>query len=120
MAYLHHNFILLPLLITFIFFIRASSDSNIDELINKICRRNEDYGFCYKVFQENITPSTDIIDLGYITINEAWHNATDDFGYATKMLQRAKDRTEEMFARECVYGYNQVLLLTQLVKGIDK
>ncbi|XP_071722216.1 cell wall / vacuolar inhibitor of fructosidase 2-like [Rutidosis leptorrhynchoides] len=112
----NYNILLLPLLlITLLFLIPVLGDPQTDELINKICRSTEDYGFCYKVFHENMkSPSTDIVGLARITIDQAKNNASDNLNFVGTLARREPDDKQHYLLMQCVYGYFQTLGTFQL------
>ncbi|KAM7280742.1 hypothetical protein ACFE04_007876 [Oxalis oulophora] len=111
MVILHfNNIFLLFLLCCFLFLDSASSDSKTDELINDICRATTDYGFCYKVFHQNIkSPSTDIIGLSRITIDQGIINATNSLNYVGNLLRHEDDPNKQFLLIHCLYGYDGAL-----------
>ncbi|KAM7272989.1 hypothetical protein ACFE04_027653 [Oxalis oulophora] len=103
--------LVLPLLfLSLMFFIPAWSDEkSTDALIEKICRNNEDYGFCTKVFRENMkSPSTDIVGLARITIDQASENATNTLGYVNYRTRQVTDPQIKFLLSQCTYGYDEV------------
>ncbi|XP_071722217.1 cell wall / vacuolar inhibitor of fructosidase 2-like [Rutidosis leptorrhynchoides] len=112
----NYNILLLPLLlITLLFLIPILGNPQTDELINKICRSTEDYEFCYKIFHENMkSPSTHIVGLARITIDEATNNASNNLYFVGKLVRQEKDEKKWYLLMQCIYGYDQALGTFQL------
>ncbi|KAM7278169.1 hypothetical protein ACFE04_005303 [Oxalis oulophora] len=97
---------LIVLLFSFIFFNPAVSDSETDALIDRVCRATVDFGFCYKTFHENLkSPSTDLIGLARISIDQGSINATNGLAYVNNLYQHEKDSYKKYLLQHCVYGY---------------
>ncbi|KAM7278893.1 hypothetical protein ACFE04_006027 [Oxalis oulophora] len=103
--------LLLPLALSLLFFVNpASGDSKTDELINKICRSGVDYGFCYKVFHENMkSASTDIIGLAEITIEQGLRNSTNNLEYIGNLIRHESNPEREILLIHCLVGYDGAL-----------
>lgn len=109
---------LLPLLVIMFFTIHPTLSSNtvpgIQQLIEKICRQMEEFGFCDRTFNEKLkSPSPDIADLTQITIEQAVMNATDRHDYILQLLKNTTTRAEKNALTACENGYNIVLQFFQ-------
>ncbi|GKV01506.1 hypothetical protein SLEP1_g14056 [Rubroshorea leprosula] len=87
----------------------SSADPQTQELIDKICRQMEDYGFCNQTFSANLkSPLTDLVGLTQITIEITIQNASNDFVYAKSILDRATDPHMIKVLTECVKDYQAI------------
>ncbi|XP_021853307.2 uncharacterized protein [Spinacia oleracea] len=74
--------------------------------IDSICRSNEDYGFCNKVFQADIQqPDMDYVGLTKITIMEARKNASNTLGFIRAQIPGVKDESELNYYKVCENAY---------------
>ncbi|XP_030533493.1 uncharacterized protein LOC115743047 [Rhodamnia argentea] len=88
------------------------------ELINTICRKMEDYGFCNKCFSEHIsTPDTDMHGLAQIAIEQSLINTTATLVFAKKTLKEATDQQLVNYLKTCIGGYLSIL---EKIEDADK
>ncbi|KAK9920031.1 hypothetical protein M0R45_028597 [Rubus argutus] len=74
------SFLVLILMIN----VHRSSSQETQQLIEKICRQMEEYGFCSQTFKENLkSPDSDIVALAQITIERATDNATKTLDFVS-------------------------------------
>lgn len=107
-------FLLFPLLIITPFIQPAFSDLETQELIEKICRQCEDYGFCNRIFNENLkTPTTDVEGLAQITVEQSLYYATNTYIFVKKLIANTSDAAVRDHLRVCDNSYNAVLNLFQ-------
>lgn len=101
--------IILPLLILFLSIHNASSDKTTQDLIDYICYQMEEFGFCSKTFNENLpSPSTDIIGLTKITVDQALKNATNTFNFIENLLKNTTNPGVKNALIVCEKGYKIV------------
>lgn len=87
-----------------------AADAQTQELIDKICRQLEDYGFCNKVFNENLeTPSANIEELTQITLERTTENVTSVLAYAQSLLNHATTPEVKNILTECVKDYRTII-----------
>lgn len=80
------SFLVLILMIN----VHRSLSQETQQLIEKICRQMEEYGFCSQTFKENLkSPDSDIVALTQITIERATDNATKTLDFVRQLLQKA-------------------------------
>lgn len=83
---------LLSVLLIFQFIYPTLGGPRTQGLIDKICRQVEDYGYCNKVYNQNIkTPETDIFRLAHITLEQGTNNATNIYLFARRLLGNTTD-----------------------------
>ncbi|KAF8027349.1 hypothetical protein BT93_E0295 [Corymbia citriodora subsp. variegata] len=88
------------------------------ELIDTICCRMEDYGFCYKCFSEHIsTPETDMPGLARIAVEQSLHNGSATLNLAKRTLRNTTDPELENYLRICINGYLKIL---DLIENADR
>ncbi|KAM7278935.1 hypothetical protein ACFE04_006069 [Oxalis oulophora] len=76
-------------------------------MINHICRSSVDFGFCYKVFHANLkSPSTDLVGLSRIIIDEGANNASNNLEHVADLLHHETDPNKQYLLSHCVYGYD--------------
>lgn len=101
---------LLSLLVMFLVVHPAMVDQEqpgTQELIEKICRQMEEYGFCYKTFNENLkSPSTDIVGLTQITLQQAIINSSNTHDFIVQLLGNTTDEGERNALMACENGYS--------------
>lgn len=101
--------IILPLLILFLSNPKASSDKTTQDLINYICYQMEEFGFCSKTFNENLpSPSTNIVGLTKITIDQALKNATNTYKFIENLLKNTTNPAVKNALIVCEKGYKIV------------
>ncbi|KAI3441953.1 PMEI domain-containing protein [Psidium guajava] len=89
------------------------------ELIDTICRRMEDYGFCNKCFSEHIsTPETDMHGLAQIAIEQSLKNATATLDFAKKTLREATDQQLVDYLKTCIGGYLSILKMIEDAENV--
>jgi pectinesterase inhibitor-like protein len=65
----------------------SNAQNTTEDMINKICRSVEDYGFCKQTFEDNLlSPVADIVDLTHITILQSSSNATNTLDFIRHLL----------------------------------
>ncbi|KAJ6928541.1 hypothetical protein NC652_012612 [Populus alba x Populus x berolinensis] len=63
-------------------------------LIDEVCRQMEDYGFCNRVFHENMkSPSIDYVGLTAIAMDQTITNATNTYEYILDLLRNTTDQS---------------------------
>lgn len=86
-----------------------AADPQTQELIDKICRQLEDYGFCNKVFNQNLKiPSTNIEGLTQIALERTTENVTSVLAYAQSLLNDAATPEVKDILTECVKDYRTI------------
>ncbi|KAL9355940.1 hypothetical protein Peur_049193 [Populus x canadensis] len=69
-----------------------AQDSQV--LIDEVCRQMEDYGFCNRVFHENMkSPSIDYVGLTAIAMDQTITNATNTYEYILGLLKNTTDQS---------------------------
>ncbi|KAG6773060.1 hypothetical protein POTOM_020314 [Populus tomentosa] len=69
-----------------------AQDSQV--LIDEVCRQMEDYGFCNRVFHENMkSPSIDYVGLTAIAMDQTITNATNTYEYILDLLRNTTDQS---------------------------
>ncbi|KAJ6380414.1 hypothetical protein OIU76_016975 [Salix suchowensis] len=82
---------LFPVLV--IFLLTTSSPTSTEaqstqDLIDRVCRQMEEYGFCNNAFHENMrTPETDYVGLTAIAIDLAIKNASNTYDYISLLAE---------------------------------
>ncbi|CAO2837623.1 unnamed protein product [Amaranthus hypochondriacus] len=72
--------------------VASKANPETQRRIDNICRSNEDYGFCNKVFQRDIPqPDVDNFVLTNITILEALFNASNNLEFIRAQIAAAVD-----------------------------
>ena len=80
------------------------------ELITRICRQMEEFGFCNKTFNENLeSPTTDIVGLTRIALEQATINATNTHDFVIQLLANTTDETLRNALIACENGYRIVM-----------
>ncbi|XP_062145871.1 uncharacterized protein LOC133853862 [Alnus glutinosa] len=86
-----------------------TSAENTEDLINKICRSVEEFGFCKQTFMENLlSPEADIVDLTHITILQSSNNATNTLDFIRNLVANATDEGLMNALVECENAYRLV------------
>ena len=86
-----------------------SMSQSTQQLIEKICRSTEDYGFCRKTFDQNLkSPDADIIAITQITIERATDNATKTHDFIRQTLDTTKDPALKKSLTECENAYREI------------
>lgn len=102
------------LLVIFLAIHPTSSDAaqtSTQDLIDKICRSVEDFGFCKQTFVQNLPfPTADIVVLTHITILQASSNATNTLDFIRYLLTNTTTDDEALknALTECQYAYRLV------------
>ncbi|KAJ9186027.1 hypothetical protein P3X46_005585 [Hevea brasiliensis] len=98
------------LLVIFLLINPAFSDKKTQEMIDKVCRQMEEYGFCNQTFNENLkTKSTNYVDLTQITIDQVTRNATNTYEFVLQLLQNTSIEALKNALRVCESSYQVVL-----------
>uniref|UniRef100_A0A6N2LUH1 Pectinesterase inhibitor domain-containing protein n=1 Tax=Salix viminalis TaxID=40686 RepID=A0A6N2LUH1_SALVM len=64
------------------------------DLIDEVCRQMEDYGFCNRVFHENMeSPEIDHVGLAAIAMEQTITNATSTHEYISDLLRRTTEKS---------------------------
>ncbi|XP_073041791.1 uncharacterized protein [Primulina eburnea] len=82
--------------------------SSTQELVERICRSTENYGFCAGVFNKNANdPNADITRLCEIAVEQTLVHGTDARIFVTESKNRAKDKiTHDLYVIcETAYGF---------------
>ncbi|GMJ11188.1 hypothetical protein like AT1G09360 [Hibiscus trionum] len=104
----------LALLASSIFTNPASCDQATQSLIDKICRRMEEYGFCNDTFNQNLKGSTaDITALTQIAIDQTLIASKDTHEFVVGLLNKATDPAEKNALTVCENAYSIVINLFQ-------
>lgn len=103
--------IFLPLLaILFLLSHPTSADHQAQDLIDKICRQMEQYGFCDQTFHENLnSPVTDIVGLTNIALTQSLSNATNTHEFITQLLRKETNAAVKNALVACENAYRLVL-----------
>lgn len=87
-----------------------SQPEQTQALIDKICRSNEDFGFCIKTFNDNLKdPATDIAGLTRITIDQCLSNSSNTLGFIGQLLSNTTDEPTKNALVACQNAYQVVL-----------
>lgn len=105
---------LLPLTVIMICIVRPTlstgTDPGTQELIERICRQMEEFGFCNKTFNENLeSPSANLVDLTRITVEQAVTNATNTHDFILQLLKNVTSAADKNALIACENSYNIVL-----------
>lgn len=105
---------LLPLMVIMICTVchtsSTSTDPGTQELIERICRQMEEFGFCNKTFNENLeSPSANLVDLTRITVEQAVTNATNTHDFILQLLKNVTSAVDKNALIACENSYNIVL-----------
>ncbi|KAJ4844301.1 hypothetical protein Tsubulata_016201 [Turnera subulata] len=113
-----HKYFCVFLLAIFITIIAVSGDQETQDRIDKICRQMEDYGFCNKVFNDNLrATSTDFVGLTAITLDQTIQNATSTHQFIVDLLPKTTDPALKNALIACENGYRVVQQAFQEAKG---
>ncbi|XP_050384371.1 uncharacterized protein LOC126800983 [Argentina anserina] len=86
------SFVPLLVFVFLIINIHPSKAQNTQQLIEKICRSMEVYGFCKQTFDENLkSPNADIVAITQITVERATDNATKTHDFIRQTLESTTD-----------------------------
>ncbi|KAF9669826.1 hypothetical protein SADUNF_Sadunf13G0004900 [Salix dunnii] len=110
----------LPVLV--IFLLTSSSPAlseaqSTQDLIDRVCRQMEEYGFCNNAFHENMkTPETDYVGLTAIAIDLAIKNASNTYDYIVLLAENTTNPSTKgaYMACECAYGIVKSSFMTGL------
>ncbi|KAL9392947.1 hypothetical protein Peur_012232 [Populus x canadensis] len=95
MAFSHCFSLFFPLLVIILLTnptLSEAQDSQV--LIDEVCRQMEDYGFCNRVFHENMkSPSIDYVGLTAIAMDQTITNATNTYEYILGLLKNTTDQS---------------------------
>ncbi|KAL3737910.1 hypothetical protein ACJRO7_019434 [Eucalyptus globulus] len=99
------------LFFTFILFSNALAvGPQTQQLIDRICRQTEDYGFCDKTFKPHIPgQETDMQGLAQIALEQGLENDTDTLVFARRLAGQVTDEDLLDYIENCVYGYLEIL-----------
>ncbi|OWM77661.1 uncharacterized protein LOC116209143 [Punica granatum] len=93
-------------------------DTNIEDMITRICRQMEEFGFCYNTFHENLdSRSPDLKTLTQITIDQSIVNATNSHYYAALLLHNAPEGPDKYALMACENAYALILRQFQEASG---
>lgn len=100
------------LVISFFLFanpVSSSAAPETPELIDKICRQMEDYGFCNQVFQHWLrAPLSGLVDLTQITLETTTENASNNFMFVQAMHDHSTDPNGKSALDECMSQYEVI------------
>ena len=110
MAFAKSFYSLLPLLVIFLAIQPTLSNAqNPEEVINKICRSMEEFGFCNQTFHQNLrSPAATVADLAQITIEQASSNATNTHAFILNLLGETTEPALKNALTECENAYKIV------------
>ncbi|TQD91790.1 hypothetical protein C1H46_022632 [Malus baccata] len=102
-----------PVLLVLLFLvinITPSLTQDTEQLIERICRQMEQYGFCSQTFKENLkSPNADILALTQITVERALDNATQTHDFIRQLLESTTDTALKSALETCEYSYRLVM-----------
>ncbi|KAM1442593.1 hypothetical protein ACFXTO_010562 [Malus domestica] len=103
-----------PILLVILFFlminITPSFTQDTQQLIERICRSTEQYGFCTQTFKENLkSPDADIVALTQITIERSVDNATQTHNFIRQTIDSTNDPALKSALETCEYSYGLVM-----------
>ncbi|XP_038993960.1 uncharacterized protein LOC120117832 [Hibiscus syriacus] len=111
---LYTCFVLLTFLSSSIFTSSVLCDEATQALIDKICRRMEEYAFCNDAFQQNLKGSTaNITALTQIAVEQTLSSASDTHEFIVGLLKNATDPAEKNALITCENAYNNVITFFQ-------
>ncbi|XP_030441935.1 uncharacterized protein LOC115664128 [Syzygium oleosum] len=88
------------------------------ELIDTICRKMEDYGFCNKCFSEHIfTPEADMHGLAQIAIAQSLSNTSTTVVFAKQTMRAATNQELVDYLKLCINGYLKIL---DMIENADR
>ncbi|KAK9920033.1 hypothetical protein M0R45_028599 [Rubus argutus] len=89
--------------------IQPSLSQSTQQLIEKICRSTEDYGFCRKTFEAHLkSPNADIVAVTQITVEEATDHATKTHQFIRQTLEKTRDPALKNELTECENAYREI------------
>ncbi|KAJ6876573.1 hypothetical protein NC651_029538 [Populus alba x Populus x berolinensis] len=99
-----------PVLAIFLLTNPALSEAqSTQDLIDRVCRQMEEYGFCNKAFHENMkTPATDYVGLTAIAIDLAIKNASNTYDYIVLLVKNTTNPSTKGAYMACESAYGTV------------
>ncbi|KAK9920032.1 hypothetical protein M0R45_028598 [Rubus argutus] len=89
--------------------IQPSQSQSTQQLIEKICRSTEDYGFCRKTFEAHLkSQHDDIVALTQITVEQATDHATTTHEFIRETLEKTRDPALKNDLTECENAYREI------------
>ncbi|PRQ42444.1 putative pectinesterase inhibitor domain-containing protein [Rosa chinensis] len=90
--------------------IKPSLSQSTQQLIEKICRSTEDYGFCRRTFEAHLkSPNANIVDLTQITLEVATDHATKTHEFIRQTLETTRDPALKNALSECENAYGLIM-----------
>ncbi|XP_050384372.1 uncharacterized protein LOC126800984 [Argentina anserina] len=90
--------------------IEPSLSQSTQQIIEKICRSTEDYGYCRKTFQAHLkAPNSDIVAITQITVEVAVDHATKTHQFIRQTLETTKDANLKRGLSECEEAYRLIV-----------
>lgn len=90
--------------------VEPSLSQSTQQLIEKICRSTEDYGFCRTTFQAHLkSPNADIVALTQITVEVAVDHSTKTHNFIRQTIATTKDPVLKKALSECENAYGLIM-----------
>lgn len=86
----------------------ALGDPATQQRIDRICRQNEDYGFCNRTFNENLRGPADYVGLTLIANDQVLRNTTNTYQFIVELQASTTDPATGAALETCRIGCSQV------------
>ncbi|XP_038889172.1 uncharacterized protein LOC120079054 [Benincasa hispida] len=108
MAFSAYSSQLLTLFLILVIIYPALGDPATQQRIDRICRQNEDYGFCNRTFNENLRVPADYIALTLIANDQVLRNTSNTYQFIVELQASTDDPATRAALETCRIGCSQV------------